>query len=159
MKIEITEPKIFIRTPYNYDRAKASNETGLNCSDPSLTAQDQKDSADINLLVKQFGITGKMPTTTRLPQSGDFSAVGTYHDCLNAIKSAEMAFLELPATIRARFGHDPQKLIEFVEDPKNAQEGEKLGLWALKKNAGEVATASAGAESPATKGNAEKTPA
>lgn len=160
-KILITEPKIclpstFIRTPYNYDRREATIKSGLACLDDSLAAQDQKDDADINVLVKRFGITGKMPTTTRLPQSGDFTGVGTYHECLNAIKTAQNAFYELPASVRARFHHDPQELLDFVNDEKNAQEGEKLGLWQLRKNTTEAATGSTRADDVVKKGEAEK---
>lgn len=122
---------MFIRTPYNYDTVKATIESGLACHDESLTVQDQAE--DINELVRKFGITGKMPTTMRMPRSGDFTGVGTYQEALQAVRDAEMEFLKLPALIRERFKHDPQKLIEFVEDPKNAEEGEKLGLWKLKK--------------------------
>lgn len=122
---------MFIRTPYNYDRREVTVKTGLACLDISLTAKDQAE--DVNDLVKKFGITGKMPTTMRMPQFGDFTEVGTYQECLEAVKDAQNEFMKLPAVIRERFNHDPEELLQFVSDEKNAQEGEKLGIWKLKK--------------------------
>lgn len=146
---------MFIRSPYNYDTVAASNETGLECKDESLTAQDQAE--DINDIMRKFGQTGKMPSTMRIPLSGDFTSISSYQDALQAVKDAEIEFMKLPARLRERFGHNPQKLIEFTQDEKNAEEGEKLGLWQLKKQASGEATGSAGAESVAKKENSEKT--
>lgn len=117
---------MFIRNPYNYDLAKASKETGLHCTDEHLTVQDQAE--DVNDLVRSFGLTGKMPTNMRTPSYGDFTGVASYQEALEAVKMAENEFMKLPATLRERFKHDPQRLLEFVEDPKNSQEAEKLGI-------------------------------
>lgn len=100
--------------------------------------------------MRKFGQTGKMPTTLRMPQSGDFTGVGTYQEALQAIKDAQNEFRKLPASIREHFKHDPQKFMEFVEDEKNAQEGEKLGIWKLRR-ASDEAKAVPAAEPVATK--------
>lgn len=139
---------MFIRSPYNYDPVEATKETGLKCQDPSLTVQDQ--AQDVNDIVRQFGITGKIPSNMRIPQSGDFTGVGTYQECLQAVKDAQNEFQKLPASIRERFRHNPQRFIEFVEDPKNAEEGEKLGIWKLKKKAQDAGSGSARSEDGAT---------
>lgn len=122
---------MIIRTPYNYDAKKASNDTRLSCQDEHLTVQDQAE--DVNDIMRKFGHTGKMPLDMRVPLSGDFSGVGTYQECLQAVKTAQNEFMKLPATIRERFKHDPEQFINFVEDEKNAEEGEKLGIWKLRK--------------------------
>lgn len=140
---------MFIRTPYNYNRYQASCETGLACLDESLTQQDQAE--DVNDLVRKFGITGKMPLNIRTPQYGDFTGIGTYQECLQAVRDAENEFMKLPALIRERFKHNPQNFLDFVEDPKNASEGEKLGIWKLKKQASGSEPASPASDSVATK--------
>jgi len=99
--------KVFVRNPYNYDMALASEESGLLCKDPSLAQQHMKDECDINVLVERFGVTGKFPVTAIEPSYGDFSGVGDYHTALNAIKAADTAFMGLPAKLRAKFDHDP----------------------------------------------------
>ena len=61
------------------------------------------------------------------PQYGDATQV-EYADALNVIANANTMFEELPATIRKKFENDPAKFLEFVQDPKNQEEMEKLGL-------------------------------
>lgn len=139
---------MFIRSPYNYDKVAASDETGLSCPEESLTVQDEAE--DVNDIMRKFGITGKLPTNLRMPLSGDFTNVGTYQEALQAIREAQNQFMMLPAAIREHFRHDPQRFMEFIEDEKNAQEGEKLGIWKLRR-ASDEAKAVPAAEPVATK--------
>ena len=61
---------IFLRTPYNYDRDAASNESGLACEEPSLAQQHFKDECDINNILRQFNITGLLPESPLSPRYG-----------------------------------------------------------------------------------------
>lgn len=118
----------FIRTPYNYDRDLASEETGLRCEDSSLAQQHQKEEADINTIVRRFGLTGELPSNVRMPVYGDFTEVGTYQECLNAVKAADLAFAQMPADVRARFHNNAEEFVAFCLDENNREEAEKLGL-------------------------------
>lgn len=118
----------FLRTAFNYDMDKASVDSGLRCLDESMAQQQFAEECDINTIVKRFGLTGEMPENVRVPQYGDFSGIGDYQSALNAVRDAEESFMELPAHIRARFGHDPQQLLEFVADGRNLEEARRLGL-------------------------------
>jgi len=118
----------FLRTPYNYDVDKVSDETGLACPDPSLAQQNFKDESDINYIVRQFGLTGELPAQAISPQYGDFTGVLDYHSAVNAVLAAQDEFMELPAQMRARFDNDPAKLIDFLENEENREEAIKLGL-------------------------------
>jgi len=118
----------FIRNPYNYDTLAASNESGLRCEDATRTQQHFKDETDINNILRQFNITGQLPSKAITPQYGDFTGIGDYHGALNAVIAAENEFMTLPATLRARFDNDPQELIEFLNNPENKEEAVKLGL-------------------------------
>jgi len=118
----------FIRNPYNYDTLAASNESGLRCEDATRTQQHFKDETDINNILRQFNITGQLPKKAITPQYGDFSGVLDYHTALNAVIAAEDEFMTLPATLRARFDNDPQELVEFLNNPQNIDEAQKLGL-------------------------------
>ncbi len=120
--------KVFVRNPYNYDMALVSQETGLECKDPSLAQQHMKDECDINVIVERFGVTGRIPVTAIEPSYGDFSGVGNYHDALNRIKAADEAFMALPAKIRARFDHDPNALLQFLQNDDNRNEAIEIGL-------------------------------
>ena len=120
--------KVFVRNPYNYDMALVSQETGLECKDPSLAQQHMKDECDINVLVERFGVTGSMPVTPIEPSYGDFSGVGDYHTALNKIKAADEAFMALPAKIRAKFDHDPNALLNYLQNEENRDEAIQIGL-------------------------------
>ena len=119
---------VFLRTPYNYDKDAASNESGLHCEDASLAQQHFKDECDINTILQKFNITGLLPEQTLSPRYGDFTGIGDYHTALNRVIAAQDEFDALPAQIRARFNNDPAQLIEFLENSDNRPEAEKLGL-------------------------------
>ena len=119
---------VFLRTPYNYDKDAASNESGLACEEPSLAQQHHKDECDINNILRQFNITGLLPESPLSPRYGDFTGIGDYHTALNRVIAAQDEFEALPAQIRARFNNDPAELIEFLEDDNNRPEAESLGL-------------------------------
>lgn len=103
--------------------------TGVECTEPSLTQQSQAAEADINEIVRRFGLTGKLPENVRVPTYGDFDGVvDDYQSALNAIRSAEESFMAMPADVRARFNNDPGLFVEFCSDPENLPEMRKLGL-------------------------------
>lgn len=111
-----------------YDSDAVSLENGLECLDDSLTQQHQAEEADINTIVRRFGISGVLPQSIRLPQYGDFDAIIDYQTALDAVIAADKAFMEVPADIRARFDNQPQLFLEFCSDPSNLEELRKLGL-------------------------------
>ena len=119
---------VFLRTPYNYDRDAATNESGLACEEPSLAQQHFKDECDINNILRQFNITGLLPESPLSPRYGDFSGISDYHTAMNRVIAAQEEFEALPAQIRARFDNDPANLIEFLENSDNRPEAEELGL-------------------------------
>lgn len=123
----------FVRSENNYDMNKASDESGLKCLDPTRTKQSDAEAADINFIVKRFNLTGELPTNVRMPQYGDFTGISDYHSAMNAIRQADEAFGMMPAELRARFDNDPEKFVNFVANPANRAEAEKMGLVAPTK--------------------------
>lgn len=120
--------RVFIRMPFNYDRRKASLESGLYCTDPSRAVQDHKDECDINTIVRRFGLTGQLPTGVRAPAYGDFTSVDSYHSAVTAIASAREAFDAMPSGLRDRFHNDPMEFVEYCLKDENRPELEKYGL-------------------------------
>lgn len=100
----------------------------LVCNDPSLAIQSQKAEADINTIVRNFGVTGRVPTSVRLPEYGDFSGVSDYRSAIEAVRAAEEAFLQVPSKIRAEFNHDPGAFASFCLDPSNLPQLREWGL-------------------------------
>lgn len=119
---------VFFRSGFNYDVEAASNESALKCDDESLTIQSAKDEADINTIVRRFGLTGELPGDVQMPQSGDFTNAVDFHACMNLVREAQDEFLRVPADIRARFLNDPARFMAFVEDDANRLEAERMGL-------------------------------
>lgn len=118
----------FIRSPYNYNRDDASLSTGLTCNDPTLTKQSFADECDINNIVRQFGLTGKLPDDIRPATYGDFEGIFDFHTAMNAVALAGEEFDKLPADIRYRFHNDPGAFVEFCSNVDNLEEMRKMGL-------------------------------
>ena len=123
-KVEIP----FLRTPFNYDRDLASDETGLKCEDPSLTQQQFKEEADINTIVDRFMKSGVLPTPAQMPQFMDIEGNFDYQTAMNFVRQADENFMRMDAKVRARFNNSPQEFLEFFADPANTEEAVRLGL-------------------------------
>lgn len=138
----------FLRTPYNYNRDEATNETGIDCSvEPSRTQQHFAEEADINTIVRRFHLTGELPQNVRMPSNADFDGIFDFQSAMNAIRAAEESFAAMPAEIRYRFHNNPHEFVEFCSDDANRPEAEKLGLVAPRRAA------------PPIQGNNDTTPA
>lgn len=120
--------KAMIRTVYG-DYPICKQPVG---DEPSLTQQQFAAEADINNIIARYERTGILvdPLIDRRgqPMYGDFSNIDSYFEAQVKVARAKELFEALPAKIRDRFGHDPGKLIEFVEDGKNRDEAIELGL-------------------------------
>lgn len=98
--------------------------------EPTKTQQHYKDQCDINKIIdkakKGGGIShinphaGKYLDLTVLPAD--------YQTAMEVVVKANEAFMDLPAKVRDEFGHDPARLIKFLEDPKNLDRAVDLGL-------------------------------
>lgn len=120
--------KVEVRALYNYDADEVSYRTGYVETMESKTIQSQKDEADINNIVRMFGVTGRLPESVRVPTYGDFSLVDDYRSAIEAVREAEASFMAMPADTRARFQNDPQQFLDFCTDPSNLEEMRKMGL-------------------------------
>lgn len=121
-------PNERLRSYRSYDVDAVSYENGLHCEDESKAVQSQRDESDINTIVRNFGLTGKMPTDVRVPSYGDFTGVDDYRSALDAIRAADSSFMRMPANVRARFENDPQQFLDFCMNPDNLEEMRTLGL-------------------------------
>lgn len=125
-------------TPFTYDPDLHKGTSFIvNPKDPkdpsrSKTSQQFKDESDINNIVENFVKTGVLPDDVlarRQAIYGDAVNSGTYLEAMNIIARAKESFETLDAKTRERFEHDPAKLLDFMADPKNADECIELGLF------------------------------
>jgi len=117
------------RSALNYDRDLVSALSGLEGFGPSRTVQSDAAAADINNIVREYGLTGKLPESFRLPEYADYTeAVDDYQTAANALREANDSFLTLPAEIRSRFHNSPQAFLEFATKNENLEELVRMGL-------------------------------
>lgn len=112
----------------NFDRRAHSLRSGIDASQGDRTRQDQKEDADINRIVRDFGVTRTLPNGIRVPSYGDFDTINDYRTAIHAVREAEDAFEQLPAKLRAKLNNDPQAFLEYAANPANHPEMTELGL-------------------------------
>lgn len=119
---------MFVRSDGNYDMFEASEASGLRCEDVSLAKQSFAEEADINTIVRRFGLSGELPVGARMPTYGDFALVNDFKTAMDALALANESFEAMPAAIRARFHNDPAEFVDFCSNDENIDEARKLGL-------------------------------
>nr|AVQ10190.1 minor capsid protein [Gokushovirinae environmental samples] len=101
---------------------------------PSLTVQSSAEEADINTIVKRFGVTGQAPQNVRVPLEGDFTEAMDFSSAMRALRLSQESFAAMPADVRSRFHNDPAEFYEFSTsrdekgDLVNLEEMRKFGL-------------------------------
>lgn len=98
---------------------------------PSMARQEFVAQCDINNILKQFKKTGIIQHISANANAGRYEDLPDpldYQESLHIIMDAEASFASLPSKVRSRFENDPTKFLEFMSDPKNAEEMYELGL-------------------------------
>lgn len=121
--------------------------------EPSRTKQAFKAECDINTIIARYLKTGQIDLAQRLePRYGDCTGL-EFQSAMLTVKQAQSLFDELPSAIRSRFRNEPAEFLNFVQDEKNREEAQKLGLLKPVKTPLEAApvasAAPSGSPSPA----------
>lgn len=107
----------------------ADPKTGEFKFHPGRTKQSDKDSCDINLILKRYESTGILPDLIRAePRYGDFSDVPSYQEACDIVERANTQFEALEARVRDRFNNDPRQMLAFCANPANKAEMVAMGL-------------------------------
>ena len=111
-----------------------SDSHGIFFDDESLCVQADVQAADINNIVKSFGITSQLPYGNDVPSYIDYTdAPNDFHASMNFIRDSNELFMEYPADVRARFSNDAGAFLDFVADDANRDEAINLG-FAIKRD-------------------------
>lgn len=125
-------PEVRSAARHSFDRSEWSNAHGLSCPEHTKTIQSHAEDADINNIVRNFGITGRLPENVRVPDFGDFDVVTDYRQAIEAVREAEKSFMSMPSELRDRLGNNPQRFLEYCANPENHDEMRKFGLMVPK---------------------------
>lgn len=120
-----------------YDPVEEHDHCGIEFTMPSLTVQDEKDETDINYIVNKYADGQKGITTLDLGDSsqyaylqfGDATLPGDYSTALELVSGVREEFYTLPAYVRAKFGHDPMKFIDQLNNPETLDYLQREGLF------------------------------
>lgn len=105
----------FLTTLHGYDAKFVSEEMSVETGSENLTQQHLGPEADVNTIVRRFGVTRARPSGPAGGVYGDFSGIDDYDSALAAVERAQGGFLALPADIRERFGNDAGVYLEYVD--------------------------------------------
>ena len=112
------------------ENERMSLETGYRETMPSLTQKQFAKDADLNELVKRFGVD-KMPIPPAVMDPSYYGELPPDYNLATAmrtVREAQERFEALPAPLRERFANEPAQLWDFVNDSANADEAVALGL-------------------------------
>lgn len=116
------QPRL-IRSAYS-----SKDSVQLTCAGKGRTKQSFKDECDINNIIKRFMKTGVLDFVAKhAPQYGDVTGL-SFTMALDTVAKASDLFNDLPAKLRARFSNDPAQFFDFIQDPENREEAQRLGL-------------------------------
>lgn len=96
--------------------------------EPTKTQQHEAMNMDINAIMSRYNKTKMAPISKCNPLYGDFTNVNSYHEALNKVINIQNEFMALPGHIKRRFSQNPEKLMQFLDDPENIHEAIELGL-------------------------------
>lgn len=95
---------------------------------PSRAKQSFKDECNINNIVSKYQKTGAVTHFNKNAPRYEDASGADFQDAMNLVTSTQQLFNELPSSLRARFANDPSQFLDFVQDPRNADEMAELGL-------------------------------
>lgn len=115
----------------------------------SKVEQSQRFLTDVNRLLEPAMKKGLLRHVTKFAGEYDDIPVRTYQEAQMIVAKAKTMYQKLPADIRKEF-NTPDKFLKFVQDPKNAERMQQMGI--LKGNDGLTAKGTpSGAPTPTDK--------
>ncbi len=95
-------------------RGRARVQTGN--WEPSMTVQSDAHLADIQNIMKSYGVTGMADLDEAAMQFADITQFTDLADALNQAKDAEREFLKMPSKVREVFNHDVAVWLDTAHD-------------------------------------------
>lgn len=118
--------------PEFVDFAAGSNRRGdLDVFLPSLTRQEFAEECDINTIMARYEAGGAVSHVNKAqPMYMDMTAIPDLREALDIMRDATISFNSLPAKVRREFDNDPQKFVDYAQNPENLARMREWGLAA-----------------------------
>lgn len=98
------------------------------CTKGGRTVPYYADQCDINKIFRK-AIASGIPIPAPGPMSYfDCTAVSDFRSAMEQVQFAQNAFDILPSEVRDRFRNSPAVMLDFLNNPANRPEAERLGL-------------------------------
>ena len=95
--------------------------------DDGITEQHHTSECDVNTILATYMKTGILPPIDTNAKYGDMSDFD-YQSMQNQIANANSLFEQLPENVRYKFGNEPHRFLNFVQDEKNYDALVEMGL-------------------------------
>lgn len=112
---------------YNMRSAYSKPKPSTIICDDGITEQHHSEECDVNNILATYMKTGVLPPVDPNAKYGDLSDFD-YQSLQNQIANANSLFEQLPENVRYRFGNEPYRFLNFVQDEKNYDELVEMGL-------------------------------
>lgn len=117
-----------------YSRYDVPVTPGIDFSDAvSLTQQQFRDDANINVIIERFNRTGILvdpsEVGSRVADFREHHDFSDYHELRTRVAEAEEMFFDLPSHIRERLNNDPSIMLDTLLDADKRQLAIELGFY------------------------------
>ena len=92
------------------------------------TKQSFSQQCEINNIMARHQKTGALTHINQHQAQYGFATSNDFSESMRIVKTAQDMFNALPSNIRTRCANDPGQFLEFVQNPENEAEMQKLGL-------------------------------
>jgi phage internal scaffolding protein len=118
----------FLKEGVIHNRPVVDCQQAVADGEQHLVEQSHKDEVDINNIIRRHGI--ELINQVAALQKFEFDDVvgNDFQESMNAIIQAKDVFEKIPSGIRAQFGNDPVKFLDFVYNPDNQDKLVEMGL-------------------------------
>lgn len=109
----------------SYDARAVSDGNATTTGKSDLVQQQFREEADINTIVRRFGLTGELPQGAVQGIFGDFTGISDYESAVERIEQARAGFQAIAPEVRERFRNDPGVFLKYAES-LSPQEFERM---------------------------------
>lgn len=109
---------------------KKGDKVGTVFPGKSKTQQGLAKTVELKRVLKNSGV---IPTVNKQPIYGDFTEFPDLSRAIEIAEKANNAFLELPASVRAKFNNSPAEMSKWILKPENLEEARELGIVVQKQ--------------------------